>query len=411
MRNIVYVAPFPLQTTLRFSQALAGLDDVRLLGLFQEAPKGPAAGLFADVEILGNAFDAQQIADGCRRLAARHGPVFRLLGILEDLQVQLAQVRQLLGIDGPSVDTAEVFRDKAKMKDALRAAGLPCARHRLLRGEREAWSFVDEVGFPLVLKPPAGAGCRSTWRVSSPQELATALADTRPGPDRLVLAEEFLVGAEYSFETLTVGGQVRFHSITRYYPSPLEVMEQPWIQWAVVAPRDISGPELADARDLGIRTVQALGLRDGMTHMEWFRRPDGSLAIGEIAARPPGAQIVNLTGRAHAHPDGSPVDMYRAWARAVVDSAFDGPWERRYATAVAFLRGQGEGRVAAVEGLDLAQQRMGAMVVDHDLPKVGWPRKDGYEGEGWVLVRADQTDQAKRAILDLITTVQVRYER
>ena len=40
------------------------------------------------------------------------------------------------------------------------------------------------------------------------------------------------------------------------------------------------------------RAVKALGLETGFTHMEWFRRDDGSLAIGEIAARPPGAHIV-----------------------------------------------------------------------------------------------------------------------
>src|SRR5690606_32591692 len=105
-----------------------------------------------------------------------------------------------------------------------------------------------------------------------------------------------------------------------------EVVESPWIQWVVIAPREIDGPELADAHALGVAAIRALGLENGMTHMEWFRREDGSLAIGEIAARPPGANIARITGLAYD------TSMYRAWARAVVDGAFDGPWERRYAT-------------------------------------------------------------------------------
>lgn len=410
-RNLVYVAPFPKETTLRFARALAGLQDVRLLGVFQEAPQGEARALFHDAEVVANATDPQQVADAVRRLAARHGPVHRLLGILEDLQVQLAQVRELLGIEGPDVATASAFRDKAHMKDRLRAAGLPCARHMLLRGDAEAWSFADQVGYPLVLKPPSGAGCRATYRVSSPQELHRVLAEIRPGPTRLVLAEEFLVGAEHSFETLTIGGRVVFSSTTRYYPSPLEVMENDWIQWAVVLPRDVSGPEYQGVPALGRDAVAALGLRTGMTHMEWFRRPDGSLAIGEIAARPPGARIVDVTGLGHVDAQGRSVDLYRAWARAVVDEAFDGPWTRRYAVGVAFLRGQGQGRITAVEGLDEAQRKMGALVVDAKLPQVGWMRSESYEGEGTVIVRHEDTEVVKRAIFELITTVKVRYER
>ena len=54
------------------------------------------------------------------------------------------------------------------MKDALRAAGVPCARHLKVRTVNELWRFIDRVGFPVVLKPPAGAGCRATYRVNNP---------------------------------------------------------------------------------------------------------------------------------------------------------------------------------------------------------------------------------------------------
>ena len=69
-------------------------------------------------------------------------------------------------------------------------------------------------------------------------------------------------------------------------------METPWIQWVSCCRATSTAPSYADARELGVRAVNALGLETGFTHMEWFRRDDGSLAIGEIAARPPGAHIV-----------------------------------------------------------------------------------------------------------------------
>jgi formate-dependent phosphoribosylglycinamide formyltransferase (GAR transformylase) len=403
MRNVVFAAPFPLETTLRFARAAARLDDVRLLGLVQEAPRGADARLFDDVEVVGDGLDPDQLIAGARRLAARHGTIHRVLGILEALQVQLGQVRTALGIHGTDAGTADLFRDKARMKDELRRHGLPCARHRLIRTWADAEDFVAEVGLPLVLKPPAGMGCKSTWRIRTHDELRAALRALHASPERPALAEEFLRGREYSFETITIGGEVRFQSVSRYYPTPLEVMETPWIQWVVVLPRVIDGPELDDARAMGVRAVKALGLETGFTHMEWFRRDDGSLAIGEIAARPPGAHIVLANGYAHD------ADLYRAWARAVVDDAFDGPFERRYAVGVAYLRGVGRGRVSAVRGVERANAAVGRLVVESRLPTVGAPRSDSYEGDGYVVVRDPDVEVVKQAMATIIETIQIEY--
>lgn len=403
MRNVVFAAPFPLETTLRFARAAARLDGVRLLGLVQEPPRGDDARMFADLVQVADGLDTDQLIAGARALERRHGPIHRVLGILEPLQVQLAQVRAALGVPGTDPTTADLFRDKARMKDELRRHGLPCARHALIRTWADAEAFVAQVGLPLVLKPPAGMGCKSTWRIGSRDELRAALTALHASPERPALAEEFLRGREFSFETITIGGEVRFESCSRYYPTPLEVMETPWIQWVVVLPRDIDGPEFADARAMGRRAVTALGLETGFTHMEWFRRDDGSLAIGEIAARPPGAHIVLATGYAHD------ADLYRAWAQAVIDEGFDGPWQRRYAVGVAYLRGVGRGRVKAVRGVERANELVGHLAVESRLPRPGAPRSDSYEGDGYVVVRDPDVEVVKRAMTTIIETIQIEY--
>ena len=402
MRKVVFIAPFPLETTMRFVRAVAGLQDVKLLGILQEAPRGEDAALYWDVVRVGDALDAGELIRAVELLRQRHGQPDRILGILEPLQVALAIVRRHFDVPGPDVDTAERFRDKARMKDVLRAHGLPCARHKLITSWADAESFVAEVGLPIVLKPPAGMACKATWRIRSGAELRQALDAVRASPQNPSLAEEFLTGREFSFETITVGGEVRFHSISRYYPGPLEVTENPWIQWAVVLPR-VLGPEYDAAREMGYRAVRVLGLETGVTHIEWFQRDDGSLAIGEIAARPPGAHIVRLTGLAHD------ADLYRAWARAVVDEAFDGPWERRWSTGCAYLRGSGRGRVVRVTGVAEANERVGKLVVESRLPTVGAPKSDSYEGDGHVIVRHEDTEVVKAAVKTVIETIRVDY--
>ena len=102
-------------------------------------------------------------------------------------------------------ETARRFRDKALMKSVLAAAGLPCARHLLAESAADARDFAAHVGFPLVLKPPAGAGAKNTYRVDSLVALEEALELFRPHADAPVLCEEFMTGEEYSFDSVFVG--------------------------------------------------------------------------------------------------------------------------------------------------------------------------------------------------------------
>lgn len=403
MRPVVFAAPFPLETTMRFARAAARLPDVALLGVVQEEPKGRDRKIFADVVRVTDGLSARDLIDAVEVLRRRHGMPHRIVGVLEPLQVQLAMARAHFDIPGTDPDTADLFRDKARMKDRLRAAGLPVARHRLLASPSDGEGFAREVGFPMVLKPPAGMGAKATFRVRSIDELKSAVLGMRASRDNPVLAEEFLQGQEGSFDTITTGGTPRVASISHYFPTPLEVLENPWIQWCCVLPRSVDGDAYAEVKRVGVRAIEVLGLRDGFTHMEWFRRTDGSIAIGEIAQRPPGANITRMIGLAYD------VDPYLAWARAVIDGAFDGPWERKWSVGCAFLRGMGRGRVARIEGADEANQRVRRYVEEAKLPAIGAPKSDSYEGDGYAIVRDGDTDIVMAALKTIIETVRVQY--
>lgn len=403
MRNIIFVAPYPLKTTIMFVRAVARLHDVRLLGIVAEPPTGRNAGIFDDMVTLRNPLDARLLIEAARILERRHGTIHRVLGILEPLQVQIAQIREALGVEGTSVEVTERFRDKGRMKDELRKHGLPCARHAVVTCLADAEALVEEVGFPIVIKPTAGMACKATWRINNASQLHQAVAAIHASPQSPAIAEEFLRGREYSFETLTIDGEVRFTSFTRYLPTPMEAMENPWIQWAVLHPKQVTGPDFDDARALGIRAIRALGLNTGFTHMEWFRREDGSLAIGEIAARPPGAQIV--VGNNYVHD----ADFHRAWARAVVDGAYDGPFERKYAVGVAFLRGMGHGVVMGIQGVEKANAQIGHLVVEFELPQPGTPRSESYEGDGFVIVRNPDVEVVKAALKTIVSNIRIHY--
>jgi formate-dependent phosphoribosylglycinamide formyltransferase (GAR transformylase) len=394
-RNVIFVAPFPSDVTMRFVRAVAALDDVRLLGVVHTPPGGDDARLYHDVVRVTEPTSLQDVLDGVEVMQRRHGEPYRIIGILEAMMVTLARARERYGVAGTSVATAELFREKAQMKDALRAAGLPVARHKLITSEDDARAFAEQVGFPMILKPPAGMGAKATFRVTELDGLLRAVKGMRVGIESPVLGEEMLRGSEHSFETITIGGVPRVSSISNYLPGCLEVLENPWIQWACVLPREMDTPRCERAKTMGIAAVNALGLEDGMTHMEWFEKSDGTLAIGEIAARPPGPQLLHMTGVVHD------IDVYRAWARAVVDGELDAPWERRYAAGCAYIRGMGRGRIASVTGVHETHEAVGKHLVEAKLPSIGAMKNDSYEGDGYVIVRHESTKKVE----DMITTI------
>jgi biotin carboxylase len=333
-------------------------------------------------------------------LGGHIGTVQRLLAVLEQLQVPLGQVREHLGIPGMDAATADNFRDKAQMKSVLRAAGVPCARYRLAESAEAAAGFAAEVGFPLVVKPPAGAGAKSTFRLDDAGDLRVWLDTAPPAPGRPALVEEFLTGDEGSYDSVMVDGQVVWDSISAYQPTPLEVLRNPWIQWRVLLPRDIRGREYDDIRAAAPISLRALGLQTGFTHMEWFRRPDGSVAVSEVAARPAGAQITSMLNHAHDF------DFYRAWAQLMVLGRFDPP-ERRWSAGTVYLRGQGIGQVRAVRGLGELPAGVRSLVVESRLPEPGQASSGSYEGDGYVIVRHPETAVVADALWRIITGVRV----
>jgi hypothetical protein len=402
-QHFIYAAPFFMDATVRFISGAAQLDGARLSVISQD----PAERLPAEIRhrLLGHwrvddALDPAQLVDAARQLQSRHGKVDRFIASLEQLQVPLAKAREIMGIGGLSVEAARNFRDKARMKEVLRGAGVPCARHALVGEAAQARAFADLVGFPLVVKPPAGAGGKGTYRLDRPSDLEAFLQRDPPQSDHPSLYEEFVQGSEYSFDSVMIDGRMVWHSVSRYLPSPLEVLENAWIQWCVMLPRDISGSEFDPIREAANRGLSALGLRNGLSHMEWFRLTDDRIAISEVGARPPGAQFTSLLSYAHD------IDFYRAWPRLMVFDQFDPP-PRRYSAGAAYIRGQGQGRVRHIAGLGEAQRRFGELVVEARLPREGQPPSDSYEGDGYIIVRHPDSTVVEEALREIVQLIRV----
>lgn len=405
-QHVIFVAPFFMHATLRFIAGATQLPGIALSVISQE----PAENIPADTRSrlqghwrIGDALDPAHIVHAARQLEKQLGAATCLIGPLEQLQVPLAIAREHMGLPGLSVEASLNFRDKSRMKTVLSQAGVPCARHALIGDHSAAQAFAQQVGFPMVVKPVAGAGGKSTFRLNHAADLSQFLERFPPDPARPSLFEEFVKGQEYSFDSVMLNGELVWHSISRYLPSPLEVMENPWIQWCVLLPRDIDGSEYDPIRKAACNGLKALGLDTGLSHMEWFKLRNDRIAISEVGARPPGAQITSLLSCAHD------IDFYRAWPQLMARGVFEPP-ARRYAAGAAYIRGMGSGRVKHVFGLEEAQRRFGQWVVEAKVPRQGQTPSDSYEGDGYIIVRHPDTQVVEQALQEIVKLIRVELE-
>jgi biotin carboxylase len=276
------------------------------------------------------------------------------------------------------------------MKQALDLAGIRTPRHAAAEPGAQVWDAAERIGYPLIVKPIAGAGSADTYRVDSAAELASVQTMIRHVG--LVSVEEFIDGQEFTHDTVCGNGAVLFENMSWYLPRPLLARSHEWISPVTLALRDKDEPRLAGGRAMGRAVLDALGFTDGFTHMEWYLTEDGEAVFGEIGARPPGARTVDIMNYA---TDG---DLFATWALATVTGTAP-QLTHRYNAASMFKRASGTGRITRVEGLERLLADLGQHVCVLDLLPAGAPRRDWRAtllSDGMIIYRHADLDEVLR---------------
>ncbi|HRC58460.1 MAG TPA: ATP-grasp domain-containing protein [Kofleriaceae bacterium] len=320
----------------------------------------------------------------------------------EPLVITAAKLRERFGLPGMSVDTVRGFRDKQLMKERVAAAGLRVPRSQRAHTSADVWKAIEHTGFPAIVKPISGAGSADTYKVGSAEELTQVLSRMQHVTEASV--EEFIDGEEYTYDAVCIDGVPAYENVTRYLPNALEMRSQEWVSPVMLSVRDLSQPHITGGIELGHGVLRALGMGDGMVHMEWFRKADGEVVFGEIACRPGGACIVDQINYT------SDIDIFREWARVATWRSFEAPRERKYNVGVIFKRALGHGTITNIVGLRDYLARYGAHVVEDNLLRPGTPRRDWKStllSDGYLVVRHPDWDTAKEISFAAATDIKM----
>jgi hypothetical protein len=309
--NIVFFSPhFPPNMWL-YCQRLAA-QGATVLGI-ADAPydslRGELKDSLDDYYVVHDLHDYDQLIRALGYLTHHHGKIDRLESLNEYWLEQDAHLRTEFNIPGIKTDTIARIKRKSAMKKVYEKAGIPVARGKQVRTDRDAKAFIKAVGYPVIAKPDVGVGAAKTYRIDDAAGLAGFLSD-RPTIDYFL--EEWCEGQLLSYDGLADRhGKIVFEASITYGITVLEALGGPdmsyWLE------REI--PD--DLRELGQRTAKAFDVRERPFHFEFFRMPDGTYKAVEVNMRQPGGYTVDMWNYQND------ADVYRAFAQILVHGTTD----------------------------------------------------------------------------------------
>lgn len=324
-----------------------------------------------------------------------HVPFSAVVTVQEEAVVTAALLNDALGLDGVGFGTVQLLTDKWRMRQHTRERGVDSVRATVGSSLEDIRRFGDAVGYPLIAKPVAGSASVGIHKIDDAAAAASAYAGLVGLGLGGFLLEEFLEGPEISVDALSFDG----HHV------PIAIADKitgtGFIEFGHIIPASLSASLEQDVCRTVSDFLDAVGLRDGLSHTELKLTPSGPRVI-EGHNRRGGDRINTMTEAVYG------IDLEEsglAWAAGEL-RALTGRPTANGAAAVAFFEAE-PGRLVAVEGADEVRDHPAAVefhvnfAVGQTIPRVRW----SLDRAGYVVVTAETSPAARDLARSLASRV------
>lgn len=246
-----------------------------------------------------------------------------------------AQLREDFNINtGLKNDRIDGIKFKSKMKKYYKMANVPTARYHMVSTLEKAKAFIEEVGYPVVVKPDNGVGAYATYKLKCEKDLIDFFDDL-PHVDYIM--EEYINGTIVSYDGICDSNKDIIFETSHYFPDPVMDLVNEQIDTWYYSKRVI--PE--DLKDAGRRVIKAFDSNSRFFHCEFFRLNEDKEGLGkkndllglEVNMRPPGGYTPDMMNYAND------INVYQIWANMVCyDQGYFDPNQRPYVCVYAAKR-------------------------------------------------------------------------
>jgi len=231
-----------------------------------------------------------EVFRACAFFSFKYGKIDWLESNNEYWLLRDAQLRTDFNVEtGLKNDRIDGIKYKSKMKEYYASAGVPTARFHLVSTYEEGRAFVEQVGYPVVVKPDNGVGAAATFKVTNEEELIAFYNDLPPVQ---YIMEEFIDGTIVSYDGICDSNRDIIFETSHYFPDPVMDVVNDQLDLWYYSRKEI--PQ--DLRDVGRRTIKAFDSNSRFFHCEFFRLNADKEGLGkkgdifglEVNMRPPG---------------------------------------------------------------------------------------------------------------------------
>ena len=330
--------------------------------------------------------------------AAKKHQINGIMTLATDLPMRsVAAVAKEMGLVGIDADTALKATNKAEMRKALQAGGVPIPKFYKVANEEEYMEAVKSFNVPFIVKSADSSGSRGIYEVQNindekiiKEAFEYCRLFSRVGD---VVVEEYMSGPEVSVETLSIDGECHIIQIT----DKITTGAPHYVEMGHSQPTRFGEETVNKIKEIAKAANKAIGIKNGPSHTEIIVTSEGPKIV-ELGARLGGDCITT-----HLVPLSTGVNMVECCIRIALAEKPDIETRWNKGSAIRYFQ-QHAGVVKSIEGVEEAEKLSGVkqIIIVHGVGEEITEIDSSSARMGFIIA---QDENAEKAVADCVNAM------